>query len=81
MLIPLSDRASELGAEIGIIGGSGFYDFQTTMREYTLLVPGGDLRTSSSNELVITVKWDGTSTSAGSTPACVATSSLGHATS
>lgn len=24
MLIPLSDRASELGAEIGIIGGSGF---------------------------------------------------------
>lgn len=27
MLIPLSDRASELGAEIGIIGGSGFYDF------------------------------------------------------
>lgn len=27
MLIPLSDRASELGAEIGIIGGSGFYEF------------------------------------------------------
>lgn len=27
MLIPLSDRASELGAEIGIIGGSGFYQF------------------------------------------------------
>ncbi|HEY5664255.1 MAG TPA: S-methyl-5'-thioadenosine phosphorylase [Ilumatobacter sp.] len=26
MLIPLSDRASELGAEIGIIGGSGFYE-------------------------------------------------------
>ena len=25
MLIPLSDRASELGAEIAIIGGSGFY--------------------------------------------------------
>ncbi|NNE13008.1 MAG: S-methyl-5'-thioadenosine phosphorylase [Ilumatobacter sp.] len=29
MLIPLSDRASELGAEIGIIGGSGFYEFVT----------------------------------------------------
>ncbi|MEJ7799222.1 MAG: S-methyl-5'-thioadenosine phosphorylase [Ilumatobacter sp.] len=27
MLIPLSDHASELGAEIGIIGGSGFYEF------------------------------------------------------
>jgi len=27
VLIPLSDRASELGAEIGIIGGSGFYEF------------------------------------------------------
>ncbi len=26
MLIPLSDRASELGAEIGVIGGSGFYE-------------------------------------------------------
>jgi 5'-methylthioadenosine phosphorylase len=26
MLIPLSDRASELGAEVGIIGGSGFYE-------------------------------------------------------
>jgi len=29
MLIPLSDRASELGAEIGIIGGSGFYELLT----------------------------------------------------
>ncbi len=27
MLIPLIDRASELGAEIGVIGGSGFYEF------------------------------------------------------
>lgn len=27
MLIPISDRASDLGAEIGIIGGSGFYEF------------------------------------------------------
>ncbi len=29
MLIPLSDRASELGAEIGIIGGTGFHEFIT----------------------------------------------------
>lgn len=27
MLIPLDDRASEFGVEIGVIGGSGFYDF------------------------------------------------------
>ena len=27
MLIPLDDRASEFGVEVGIIGGSGFYDF------------------------------------------------------
>ena len=26
MLIPLDDRASEFGVEVGIIGGSGFYD-------------------------------------------------------
>jgi len=26
VLIPLSDRASDLGAEIGVIGGSGFYE-------------------------------------------------------
>lgn len=29
MLIPLSDRASELGAEIAIVGGSGFYELLT----------------------------------------------------
>jgi len=34
VLIPLSDRASELGAEIGIVGGSGFYE---------LLVDGVDV--------------------------------------
>lgn len=27
MLIPLDDRASEFGVEVGIIGGSGFYEF------------------------------------------------------
>ena len=27
MLIPLDDRASEFGVEVGIVGGSGFYDF------------------------------------------------------
>lgn len=27
MLIPLDDRASEFGIEVGVIGGSGFYDF------------------------------------------------------
>lgn len=27
MLIPLDDRASEFGIEVGVIGGSGFYEF------------------------------------------------------
>lgn len=41
MLIPLSDRASELGAEIGIIGGSGFYEFITDGDEIELDTPFG----------------------------------------
>lgn len=42
MLIPLSDRASELGAEIGVIGGSGFYDFLTDAVEVALDTPFGE---------------------------------------
>lgn len=42
MLIPLSDRASELGAEIGIIGGSGFYELVTDATEVELTTPFGD---------------------------------------
>jgi 5'-methylthioadenosine phosphorylase len=41
MLIPLSDRASELGAEIGIIGGSGFYELLTDAVEVELSTPFG----------------------------------------
>lgn len=41
MLIPLSDRASELGAEIGIIGGSGFYELLTDATEVDLTTPFG----------------------------------------
>jgi 5'-methylthioadenosine phosphorylase len=41
MLIPLSDRASELGAEIGIIGGSGFYELLTDGVEVDLHTPFG----------------------------------------
>ncbi len=41
MLIPLSDRASELGAEIGIIGGSGFYEFVTDGVEVDIDTPFG----------------------------------------
>lgn len=41
MLIPLSDRASELGAEIGIIGGSGFYELLTDPVEVELRTPFG----------------------------------------
>lgn len=42
MLIPLSDRASELGAEIGIIGGSGFYDFIDDAVDVAVETPFGD---------------------------------------
>lgn len=41
MLIPLSDRASELGAEIGIIGGSGFYSLLTDATEVEVHTPYG----------------------------------------
>ena len=41
MLIPLSDRASELGAEIGIIGGSGFYELLDDAVEVDLATPFG----------------------------------------
>ena len=27
MLIPLADGAADLGAEVGVFGGSGFYEF------------------------------------------------------
>jgi 5'-methylthioadenosine phosphorylase len=42
VLIPLSDRASELGAEIGIIGGSGFYDFVDDAVDVEIDTPFGD---------------------------------------
>lgn len=41
MLIPLSDQASELGAEIGIIGGSGFYELLTDTVDVELTTPFG----------------------------------------
>jgi len=41
MLIPLSNRASELGAEIGIIGGSGFYELIDDATEVALETPFG----------------------------------------
>ncbi len=41
MLIPLSDRASELGAEIGIIGGSGFYELLTDGVDVEIDTPFG----------------------------------------
>lgn len=42
MLIPLCDQASDLGAEIGIIGGSGFYEFLDDATEVTLSTPFGE---------------------------------------
>lgn len=41
MLIPLDDRASELGVEIGIIGGSGFYEFADDPVQITFDTPFG----------------------------------------
>jgi 5'-methylthioadenosine phosphorylase len=41
VLIPISDRAGELGAEIGIIGGSGFYEFLDDATEVELDTPFG----------------------------------------
>ncbi len=42
MLIPLSDRASELGAEVAIIGGSGFYELLDDPTEVRLATPFGE---------------------------------------
>jgi 5'-methylthioadenosine phosphorylase len=42
MLIPLSDRASELGAEIGIIGGSGFYELLSDAVHVEVHTPFGE---------------------------------------
>jgi 5'-methylthioadenosine phosphorylase len=41
MLIPLDDRASEFGVEIGIIGGSGFYEFLDDAIEVAFETPFG----------------------------------------
>ncbi len=42
MLIPLIDRASELGAEIGIIGGSGLYELLEDGAPVEVPTPFGD---------------------------------------
>jgi 5'-methylthioadenosine phosphorylase len=42
MLIPLSDRATDLGAEIGVIGGSGFYDLLGDADEVHITTPFGE---------------------------------------
>ena len=41
MLIPLDDRASDLGAEIGVFGGSGFYDFLSDATDVDVATPYG----------------------------------------
>jgi 5'-methylthioadenosine phosphorylase len=41
MLIPLHDRASELGAEIGVFGGSGFYEFLDDAADIEIATPYG----------------------------------------
>nr|WHW29227.1 putative S-methyl-5'-thioadenosine phosphorylase [uncultured bacterium] len=41
MLIPLDDRATELGAEIGVFGGSGFYDFLEDASDVEIVTPYG----------------------------------------
>ncbi len=41
MLIPLDDRASELGAEIGVFGGSGFYEFLDDATDIEITTPYG----------------------------------------
>jgi 5'-methylthioadenosine phosphorylase len=41
MLIPLDDRASELGVEVGVIGGSGFYEFVADAVEVEVDTPYG----------------------------------------
>ena len=41
MLIPLDDRATELGAEVGIFGGSGFYEFLDDATDVVVSTPYG----------------------------------------
>ncbi len=41
MLIPLDDRASELGAEIGVFGGSGFYELLDDATDIEITTPYG----------------------------------------
>lgn len=41
MLIPLDDRASALGAEIGVFGGSGFYEFLDDAADVEITTPYG----------------------------------------
>jgi 5'-methylthioadenosine phosphorylase len=41
MLIPLDDRASELGAEIGVFGGSGFYELLSDATDIEITTPYG----------------------------------------
>ena len=41
MLIPLADEASDLGAEIGVFGGSGFYEFLDDATDVIITTPFG----------------------------------------
>ena len=41
MLIPLADQATDLGAEIGVFGGSGFYEFLDDCTEIEIATPYG----------------------------------------
>ena len=41
MLIPLDERATDLGAEVGVFGGSGFYDFLTDATDVEINTPYG----------------------------------------
>jgi hypothetical protein len=41
MLIPLDDRATDLGAEVGVFGGSGFYDFLSEATDVEITTPYG----------------------------------------
>ncbi|HWM18873.1 MAG TPA: S-methyl-5'-thioadenosine phosphorylase [Ilumatobacteraceae bacterium] len=42
MLIPISDAAAGLGVEVGIIGGSGFYEYLDDPVEITVTTPYGE---------------------------------------
>ena len=41
MLIPLADQATDLGAEVGVFGGSGFYEFLDDCTEIEMATPSG----------------------------------------